>query len=306
MAEGVVYVVLRELRRLCGSNDSVQPITDASGDGLEAQLALLARAPRGGGERRGRVSLPTPYYDDGNGIVIYHGDCREILPELEEESVTLLWTDPPYGHGNMDGDLQSARIGVKGGRQAAPEPIDNDGPVEMREVVDAALLVAVPLLRRDYCCCCCCCGGGPKPTFAWLAERMDRSGLSFFHSVIWDKTARGPGMGWRFRRDHEMVMVAHRAGGKLAWPDADMAVSNIFRNQPPIQRQHPNEKPLSLVEQFILLTTHERDLVLDPFMGSGTTLRAAKDLGRKCIGIELEEKYCEIAVRRLGQEVLAL
>lgn len=251
------------------------------------------------------MSLPAPYYEEP-GVTIYLGDCREILPELEPQSVTLLWTDPPYGHGNMDGDLQSARVGVMGGRQLAAIPIANDSADEMRVVVDAALSYAVPLLRSDCCCCCCCCGGGPRPTFAWLAERMDQSGLSFFHSVIWDKTARGPGMGWRFRRDHEMIMVAHRRGGKLAWSDRDVAVSNIVRDRPTLDRVHPNEKPLDMVSRFIRLTTTDGQLVLDPFMGSGTTLRAAKDLGRKCIGIELEEKYCEIAVNRLRQEVLAL
>jgi len=244
-----------------------------------------------------------PYYEHG-GITIYHGDCREVMTTLPTESVTLLWSDPPYGHGNHDGDLQSARVGVAGARQAKAEPIRNDGPDEMREVVCGMLLAAVRILRRDCCCCCCCCGGGPRPTFAWVAERMDREGLSFFHSVIWDKTARGPGMGWRFRRDHEMVMVAHRSGGRLAWADPDRAVSNIVRPCPPRYRQHPNEKPLDLPGQFVALTTQEGELVLDPFMGSGTTLVAAKNLGRKAIGIEIEERYCEIAAKRLAQEVL--
>jgi site-specific DNA-methyltransferase (adenine-specific) len=75
---------------------------------------------------------------------------------------------------------------------------------------------------------------------------------------------------------------------------------------PPRERQHPNQKPDGLVANFIEWTTVLGDLVLDPFMGSGTTLRAAKDLGRKAIGIDIEERYCEIAARRLSQEVLAL
>jgi site-specific DNA-methyltransferase (adenine-specific) len=63
---------------------------------------------------------------------------------------------------------------------------------------------------------------------------------------------------------------------------------------------HPTQKPMKLIMRLI----GDADTILDPFMGSGTTLRAAKDLGRKAIGIEIEEKYCEIAVRRLAQEVL--
>ena len=133
---------------------------------------------------------------------------------------------------------------------------------------------------------------------------MDRDGLSFFHSVIWDKL--NPGLGWRFRRNHEMVMVAHRAGGKLAWADDGVAVPNIFRTPPVPNEFHPTTKPVSLPGWFVKLTTNPGDLVLDPFLGSGTTLVAAKAEGRRAIGIEIEERYCEVAARRLSQEVLDL
>jgi len=243
-----------------------------------------------------------PYYEQ-DGITIYHGDCRDVLPMLGRESVTLLWTDPPYGHGNHDGDF-NARLNAH--RGLADQPIANDSPEAMRAVLNAMLLLAVPVLRADCCCCCCCGGGGggPRPTFAWVADRMDRDGLTFFHSVIWDKN--NPGLGWRFRRQHEMVMVAHRTGGKLSWADDDIAVANVQALGPPRDRQHPNEKPLDLPARFVVWTTRPGDLVLDPFMGSGTTLRAAKDLGRRAIGIEIEERYCEIAARRLDQGVLDL
>lgn len=247
-----------------------------------------------------------PYYQDDH-VTIYHGDCREILPSLEPESITLLWTDPPYGHENQSGDLQASRVGVKGGRQRAAVAIRNDSPEEMRAAVDAALRMSVALLKADCCCCCCCCGGGgPSPTFAWTAQRMDSAGLAFFHAVIWDKTARGHGLGWRFRRDYEMIMVAHRSGGRLAWADDDIAVSNIVRFHPEQNVLHPTTKPLSLCQAFIRWHTQPGDLVLDPFCGSGPVLQAARDLGRDAIGIEIEERYCEIAAERCRQEVLAL
>lgn len=247
----------------------------------------------------------SPYYSD-DFVTLFLGDAREILPTLGPESVTLLWTDPPYGHGNQNGDLQAARVGVNGARQKPAVSIQNDTPELMRMCVDAVLRLAVPLLRRDCCCCCCCGGGGPSPTFAWMANRMDGDGLSFFHAVVWDKTARGPGMGWRFRRDYEMVMVAHRTGGRLAWSDADKAVSNIVRAVPVLDREHPNQKPETLAGRFIQWTTNEGDFVLDPFCGAGSTLRAAKDLRRRAIGIEIEERWAEAAARRCAQEVLAL
>jgi DNA modification methylase len=172
----------------------------------------------------------------------------------------------------------------------------------MREVVDAALLAFLPALRHESCCCCCCCccgGGGPKPTFAWLAERMDRDGLAFFHSVIWDKL--NPGLGWRFRRRHEMVMVAHRRGGKLAWQNDARAVANIWEGSPPRDRLHPNEKPEALPAHFIELTTKPDECVLDPFMGAGTTGVAATRLGRRFLGIEIEPRYFDIACRRIEE-----
>ena len=246
-----------------------------------------------------------PYYEQ-DGITIYHGDCREILPTLAPKSVRLLWTDPPYGHNNQNGDLQSARVrdGVKGARVKGVKKIANDDAKEMKTVVDTALDLVVPLLIPDCCCCCCAGGGGPKVTFAWLANRMDERGLQFFHAVVWDKSSRGHGLGWRFRRDYEFVMLCHKAGGRLSWNPERPAMPNIIGFNPTRNEHHPTEKPLSLVSTFVGLTTQPGETVLDPFMGSGTTLLAAKLEGRQAIGIEIEEKYCEIAANRLRQKVL--
>ncbi len=217
------------------------------------------------------------------------GDCREVLPTLADESVEMMWTDPPYGHANADGDLLSV---LNAGLLHLPPtpgggavPIQNDTMDEMREVVGFALDEAARILRRNSCCCCCCCcgGGGPRPTFAWLADRMDNRGLQFFHSTIWDKV--NPGLGWRYKRQHEMVLVAHRRGGKLSWSEAAEPVGNIFRGFfPGAQREHPNEKPLWLVQGFVLRHTDCGQTVLDPF-----------------IGIEIEHKYFDIACRRIAE-----
>lgn len=256
-----------------------------------------------------RVRALTPYYEDTkSGITIYNADCRLVLPNIAPKSVRLLWTDPPYGHGNQDGDLQAARVrdNVKGARKKKAEIIANDTGDAMREVVDEALTLATPLLIDDCCCCCCCCagGGGPNVTFAWLANRMDSFGLQFFHAVVWDKSGRGHGMGWRFRRNYEFVMVGHRTGGKLAWKDQETAVPNIVFIQPTDNVFHSTEKPVPLVAYFIELTTQPGEMILDPFMGSGTTLVAAKEAGRPAIGIELDERHCETAAKRLEQQVL--
>jgi site-specific DNA-methyltransferase (adenine-specific) len=104
-----------------------------------------------------------------------------------------------------------------------------------------------------------------------------------------------PAMGW------ESVAILHADGVRPRWNGGGgraVCTYNVARGN------HPTEKPIGLLRQWIADFTDPGDLILDPFMGSGTTLRAAKDLGRRAIGIEINEQYCEIAVRRLAQEVL--
>lgn len=237
-----------------------------------------------------------PFYQE-DGVTIYNGDSPLIMGHLRDESIDMIWTDLPYGHANNDNDLQSLRKN-KGGIHS--RKIANDTPAAFRCVFNAALVQAVRVLKKDSCCCCCCCGGGgPNPTFAFVADRMDSFGMQFYHTVIWDKM--NIGLGWKYRRQYEMLMIAHRSGGKIAWnPDAK-AVSNIYKKSLPKKKHHPNEKPVEMPAYFIGLHTRPGDLVLDPFMGSGTTLLAARALGRRVIGIELDQSYCETAVERLRQ-----
>lgn len=103
-----------------------------------------------------------------------------------------------------------------------------------------------------------------------------------------------------------MLMFAHRRQGKLRWAEDGKSIPNIYSEMPPRDRHHPNEKPQKMVRYFLERCSRKDDSILDPFMGSGTTLRAAKDLGRKAIGIEIEERYCEIAAKRMQQEVFDL
>jgi site-specific DNA-methyltransferase (adenine-specific) len=220
------------------------------------------------------------------------------MADFPDESLDMIWTDPPFGHSNHDGDWNARLNDHRGIEQ---KPILNDSGEDMRRVLDGMLKQAARVLKHDCCCCCCCCcgGGGPKPTFAWVANRMDNDGMQFFHSVIWDKI--NPGLGWRYRRQHEMVMVAHRTGGKLAWADPDVAQGNIIRLAAPYggEREHPNEKPLGLVLRMVKLHTTIGQMVCDPFMGSGTTGVACAKTGRKFIGIELDETYFDIACKRV-------
>jgi len=231
-------------------------------------------------------------------------DCLDVLPTLPDGCVPMIWTDPPYGHGNQQEDLQAARVrdGVRGARKAACEPIANDTMGEFRDVLAAFVTQAVRVLDRDCCCCCCCCcGGGPEPTFAFVADLLDRD-MAFFHAVVWDKSGRGNGMGWRYRRNYEFVMVAHKTGGKLAWNEAEPAMPNVLRDCPPMDRYHPNEKPVELVRRFIRAHVPRGSVVLDPFTGSGTTGVAAMLEGCRFIGIEMDKRHAETARMRIAAE----
>ena len=128
---------------------------------------------------------------------------------------------------------------------------------------------------------------------------MDREGLQFFHSLIWDK--RNPGLGQRYRRQHEMILVAHRKGGRIRWNGDDRLVPNVLSQMPPRERDHPNEKPVELMQKLVATHSNERDTILDPFMGSGTTGVACVRLGRRFVGIEMDLGHFETACRRITE-----
>jgi len=203
-------------------------------------------------------------YYEHAGITIYHGDCREILPTLPK--VDLVLTDPPYGIG--------------AGRE---KPHNGWRDYGIDDWDDA------------------------RPT----KDTMDKILSSCKNSIIWGgnyfSDMLPPSMGWlvwdKGQRDFSL------ADGELAWTSYERAlrIKTISRGRALRDvKQHPTQKSLEILIWCIECAdkSGKIDTILDPFMGSGTTLRAAKDLGRKAIGIEIEEKYCEIAVRRLGQEVL--
>ena len=119
------------------------------------------------------------------------------------------------------------------------------------------------------------------------------------HCLVWDKGHFGMGAYWR--NQHENIVFASK-GKPAEMLDHGRGSVLTVPGVPSLNRQHPTEKPIALIHTIIEAVPG--DLILDPFMGSGTTLRAAKDLGRKAIGIEIEERYCEIAAQRMSQGVL--
>ena len=224
------------------------------------------------------MSAPQPYYHDADsGITIYHGDCRDILPFVEAD---VLVTDPPYGV-----TLRSSRNGAFGKCEIAGD--------ETTDVRDAVLSL---------------CEGMPALVFgSWRAVRP----ANVKHILIWDK-GEHVGMGdlafpWKPSWEEVYVIGEGFTGKRTGSVLRHLALAGTVAMPGPRQcegRQHPTAKPVALMRD--LIQKCPEGAVLDPFMGSGTTLRAAKDLGRKAIGIEIEERYCEIAAKRLMQSVMVL
>jgi site-specific DNA-methyltransferase (adenine-specific) len=209
--------------------------------------------------------LVTPYYQDGI-VTIYHGDCRDVLPELPRAD--LLLTDPPYGLGK---DGQRFSTGSHGGRKSY-DFLGWDSVRPSREAFELALGAASEHIIW---------GGN---YFADVLPRTEKW-------LIWDKGQR-----------------ISQSDGELAWTSLPGALRIWTLNRVELMLDgavHPTQKPLKLL-RWCILQASSPQTILDPYMGSGTALRAAKDLGRKAIGIELKERYCEAAARRMGQEVLAV
>jgi site-specific DNA-methyltransferase (adenine-specific) len=212
------------------------------------------------------------YYEQG-GIAIYHGDCREILPTLEAGSIDTVITDPPYGIWYKSGPISRNSISSTGKRFS----IEIDGDDEPFDPSPWLKFPAVAFTGAQY-----------------FYDRLPPGGS--LH--CWDKRGDYKPLD---QADADMVWISERKVSRvfhLAW-------RGLCRHAEHNQRiEHPTQKPVALMEWIIeLLGLEPGATILDPYMGSGTTLRAAKDLGRRAIGIEIEERYCEIAARRLEQGV---
>jgi len=217
--------------------------------------------------------MQKPYYQD-SAVTIYHGDCREIVPQLGR--FDLLLTDPPYG------------MNYKPERKRKPK---GKWFVSNKEAVfdDDKDFDAVPFLPLSN-----------KHVFwgaNWFSGSLPKSG----GWLIWDKRRQGTVNPEFIASDCELAWSNLLGRTKIfshLW-------AGLTRDSEIGRHYHPTQKPIALMSWCITLAG-DVQTVLDPFMGSGTTLRAAKDLNRQAIGIELEEKYCEIAASRMSQEVLAL
>lgn len=209
-----------------------------------------------------------PYFED-KGITIYRGDAREILPRLP--SADLLLTDPPYGIGEANGKNKS-RTNLAAAKDYGSESWD-DTPAS-QWLIDCAREAA----RHSIIW-----GGNYyalPPTSCWLVWDKDNSGDFADCELAWTD-----------------LPIAVR---KFKWRWNGMLQENMAHKEP---RIYPTQKPIALMKWCIAQAGVVYSLI-DPFCGSGSSLRAAKDLGITAIGIDRREQACEIAAKRLSQEVL--
>ena len=235
--------------------------------------------------------MPQIVYDR-DGITLYHGDCIDLLPTLVP--VHHVITDPPYeaeAH-----TLQRRQHGAGGARRYAgisAKPLTFDA-------IDAAMRAAVAkdcgrLVRRWVLTFC-----QIEASQTWRVA-YEAAGLCYRRTCIWVKpdglpqlSGDRPGMGYE-------TFVAMHAAGASRWNGGGRRGVFTHQRVPAGTVDHPTAKPLALMLELVRLFTDPGETILDPFAGSGTTLLAARALGRRAIGIERDAHYCDVAVQRLAE-----
>ena len=223
-----------------------------------------------------------PWVSPCGRVTLYRGDCLDILPTLRPGSVLV--TDPPYSSGGFNESGRS--VGSKG-TDAGYDPIEGDtmstrGYQELMRCVLRASRSCAAYIFTDW-------RMWDSTTLAVQLGGYRARGM-----IVWDK--KSPGMGVRWGMQHELIMWGTRVKSK-GW----RAHGNVISVARSGNKYHSTEKPVRLMET--LLSNGEPGVVLDPFMGSGTTGVACIQTGRKFIGIELDNHYFEIAKKRIAAEI---
>ncbi len=236
-----------------------------------------------------------PYYEQA-GITIYHGDCREILPQLGPVDVVI--TDPPWLAS------KSSLRRVQGG--VAPSESYSVSYGDLGSFDPLVISLCVQAASEDCFFIC-----GYKELGEVIVASAPHRGV-----FVWHKPNGGRTVAYPAALDVAFIVWAGKASklyGFQHWPSSLFSIPVPsagcmkterllqFHNGPAL---HPAQGPLALYSQLIKPFEKRDVVILDPYIGTGTTLVAAKNLGRRAIGIEIEEKYCEVAVKRLAQSVM--
>lgn len=236
-------------------------------------------------------------------IQLFNKDCLEIIPILENNSIDLLLTDPPYNLGEF---IQKRNYNIKNMRENSLEDmLDWDSlskedylinmdkffqKVSSKLKIGANIIIFISSLRIES-----------------IVEIAERYGFYYKTTGVWHKTNPMPrNMNLHFVSSNEfwIYFVYKKRTGNVFNNENRMIMDYIESSTPKsLEKQygkHPTQKPIQVIEYLIKILSNEEDLVLDPFMGSGTTGKSAIKLNRRFIGIELNKKYFEIAEKRIS------
>lgn len=231
--------------------------------------------------------MPEPYYAD-EAVTLYHGDCRDIAPHIAPRSVDALITDPPYG------------MAFVSGWTAAKATVKSDGVRQGVRVVRGALNELEPTFSDDMHALVFCHWESWPDFYDNLCHLFP-----IRNALVWSKGGGGMGdLRHEYAKDYEILLFGAKSRGRELRGKRAGAVLTGHKRVPAQRRHVPFEKPVGLLADLVERHTPDGGLVLDPFAGSGSTLEAAKTVGRRAIGIELSEQLCEIAAKRLTQDTL--
>ena len=243
--------------------------------------------------------MTKPYYQC-DGITIYHADSFDLLHELS--GIDAVITDPPYSSGGaFRGDRAQATTTKYVNSDTAAYRHEFAGDTRDQHAFLAWCTMWLNAARRASRPGAVLCSFIDWRQIPVLTDAVQCGGWTWRNLATWWK----PGIRMQrsaFSASAEYVVYATNGPSK---DDFDGAPQNVFRCNVVAEKEHIAEKPADVL-RWVLQVVPPSSLILDPFMGSGSTLRAAKDLGHQAIGIDVDERCCEIAARRLGQEVLDL
>lgn len=245
-----------------------------------------------------------PFYEHA-GVTIYHGDCRDILPTLAKVHAVI--TDPPYeAEAHASGRRLNGRTEELRDRKVREIHAD---PLEFAPMTSA--LRAESALAMANVCSGWILAFCQAEAVALWKQALENGGAAYRRAMVWIKPDGAPQLsGDRPAMGYESIVAAWAGEGPSRWNGGGKRGVFAFGKHDAgmghggKQNFHQTQKPERLMRQLIVLFSNDGETILDPFIGSGTTLVAAKSLGRKAIGVEVEERYCEIAAKRLAQEVL--
>lgn len=207
---------------------------------------------------------------------IIHGDCISIMKEMPNNCVDLIVTDPPYGDNVVYGWNHKT---IK----------NNENPL----INCSAITEFYRILKRNSSAYIFT----NWKHYPFLTEFIIRyTSFKIRHLIVWKK--HNFGLGWAFRHQHEMILVLEK--GKPRYRLTDFSDVQSAKHINHNLETHPHEKPLDLLTKIILHSSKEGNLVLDPFCGSGSTLKACEEAKRKWIGIELDEKWVNQSLTKLN------